>query len=75
MNRIPDAERLDRIGKCLKESALQWYLWTEDQYAFKDWNDFKIQIGQRFSHMLSNKILHQFLDVVLEGSVIEYDDD
>lgn len=64
INKILDQERLELVLTSMEGMALHWFIWTEDHYFFKDWQDFKIQISARFGHSLSNNILHQFLNRV-----------
>jgi len=64
--------RLNKVIQCLEGAALQWYIWNEDPYAFENWDDFQVQIGQRFGVELSDNILHQFFDIKRTGTMKEY---
>lgn len=72
INKILDQERLRFVSTCMKVMALDWFIWIEDYYSFKDWQDFKIYIGTCFGHSLFDNILHQFLVIVQEGTINNY---
>ena len=72
---IPQNERLEFVMPHVEGPALQWFVWTTDRYVLEEWDDFKIQLGRRFSDLLSDDIMEQFLDIKQKGSVKEYRDE
>lgn len=67
-----EQEKLEFVLTCMECMPLHRFIWTEERYSFKDWQDFKIQIDARFGHSISDNILDQFLNIVHEGTVSEY---
>ena len=75
VNVIAEDSRIDVVMPHLEDLALQWFVWTTDQYNFTDWNNFKLQIGKGFSEILTDNVMDQFLNFKQSGSVKEYCDE
>ena len=58
---IAEDSRIVVVMPQLQGLALQWFVWTTNRYNFVDWKDFKMLIGKRFSELLTNSVLYQFL--------------
>ncbi|CAA6662598.1 unnamed protein product [Spirodela intermedia] len=55
----------------MEGDALDWYLWMEDRFSFRDWYDFKIQLCGRFSSSIANNTYHKLLNLKQESSILE----
>lgn len=51
----------------LDDITLKWYIWTEDRYLFKNWQDFQFQFEKQFGTFKSGNMYQPLLDIKQEG--------
>ncbi|CAA7397074.1 unnamed protein product [Spirodela intermedia] len=69
---IRQAERYFRLNPTIEGEALEWYLWMEDRFPFRDWHDFKSQLGKRFKTSETRSSLQQLMSLQQATSIREY---
>lgn len=72
INKVEDLKHLELMLTYMEGLGLHWFIWIENRYSLKDWDNFKLQIGTHFSHSLFDNILHQFLNILQTRSMGEY---
>ncbi|CAA7388807.1 unnamed protein product [Spirodela intermedia] len=56
----------------IEGDALDWYMWMEDRFPFRDRYDFKIQLSGRFGSSAANNTYQKLLNLKQESSILEY---
>ncbi|CAA6656666.1 unnamed protein product [Spirodela intermedia] len=56
----------------MEGEALEWYLWMEDRFPFRDWHDFKSQLNKRFKTSEMESSLQQLMRLQQATSIREY---
>ena len=72
LNPMLEKEILKQAMMAMDGEALEWFIWSEDQYPFRDWTDFRLQLQKRFGAQSSNKLLKQLMSLNQEDSMLEY---
>ena len=72
LNPMPEKEILKQAMMAMEGEALEWFIWSEDRYPFRDWTDFHLQLQKRFGAQSSNNLLKQLMSLNQEDSVLEY---
>ena len=69
---MPEKEILKQAMMAMEGEALEWFMWSEDRYPFRDWTDFRLLLQKRFDVQSSNNLLKQLMNLNQEDSVLEY---
>ena len=72
LNPMPEKEILKQAMMAMEGEALEWFIWSEDRYPFRDWTDFRLQLQKRFGAQSSNNLLKQLMSLNQKDSVLEY---
>ena len=41
LNSVPDANLFNTLAVYMDGAALEWFLWMNDRFPFRDWQEFK----------------------------------
>ena len=72
VNGLTEDEKLAAAALCLEGKALAWYQWCEQRDPMRTWEDFKIQILDRFRPLQDGDYREQFFALMQTGTVGEY---
>ena len=48
LNSVPDANLFHTLAVYMEGAALEWFIWMNDRFPFRDRQDFKSQLAKRF---------------------------